>query len=74
MLLSSNDIHYSRSKKLELKKLILYQNNTQNPYILKWRFKACLNFSQGFISNSSQTLKLNKIKRVLNEVLKNFHL
>ena len=68
MLLSSNDIHYSRNKKLELRNLILYQNNTQNLYILKWRFKTCLNFSQGFIPNSPQTLKLNKIKRVLNEV------
>jgi len=66
MLLSSNDINYSRNKKLELRKLILYQNNTQNSYILKWRFKTCLNLSQGFIPNSLQTLKLNKIKRVLN--------
>lgn len=34
----------------------------------KCRFKTCLNFSQGFIPNSPQTIKLNKIKRVLNEV------
>ena len=68
MLLSSNDINYSRNKKLELRNLILYQNNTQNLYILKWRFKTCLNSSQGFIPNSLQTLKLNKIKRVLNEI------
>jgi hypothetical protein len=69
MLLSSNDINYSRNKKLGLRNLILYQNNTQNLYILKCCFKACLNSSQGFIPNPPQTLKLNKIKRVLNEIL-----